>query len=74
MNRIKYLEEHYEITQSLVGLVSIQTDFEGVQKVLTKWKPLLNIAYEARMRTLCVEQGLEWDDVKPFLGILKESD
>lgn len=33
MDRLTYLEEHHQLKESIIGLVSIQTDIEGVKKV-----------------------------------------
>lgn len=71
MNKLEYLEEHHHLTQSIVGLVSIQTTVEGVNEVLAKWKPLLNEISIKRYKTICEEQGLEWEDVKDMFGFTK---
>lgn len=64
MTKLEYLEKHHYLTQSIVGLVSIQSDIEGVNKVLLKWKPLLDELSTERYKSLCVEEGVEWEDVK----------
>lgn len=71
MNKLEYLEEHRHLTQSIVGLVSIQTTIDGVNEVLAKWKPLLNEISIKRYKTICEEQGLDWEDVKDMFGFTK---
>jgi hypothetical protein len=71
MNRLEYLESHHQLTQSIVGLVSIQDSLEGVQAVLDKWKPMLNDLSVQRYKTVCTEQGIDWEDIKQFMGFSK---
>lgn len=72
MDKIKYLEEHHHITQSIIGLVSIQTTIEGVKEVLDKWKPQLNDLSVQRYMAVCAEQGIEWEEVKDMFTFTKE--
>lgn len=73
MNKLEYLEEHHQLTQSIVGLVSIQTSLEGVQAVLDKWKPLLNELSVKRYKTVCEEQGVDWEELKQFMRLDNDS-
>lgn len=72
MDKIKYLEEHHHITQSIIGLVSIQTTIEGVKSVLDKWKPQLNELSIKRYKAVCTEQGVEWEEVKHMFSFGEE--
>ena len=72
MNRLDYLEAHHQLTQSIVGLVSIQDNIEGVKAVLDKWKPQLNELAVERYKTLCDEQGVLWEDVKQFMSFARD--
>lgn len=72
MDKLKYLEEHHQITQSIIGLVSIQTTIEGVKAVLDKWKPQLNDLSVQRYMAVCAEQGIDWEEVKDIFTFSKE--
>lgn len=68
MDRLTYLEEHHQITESMIGLMSIQDDIAGVQKVLAVWKPKLQKVIVERTKTVCIEQGVSWDDIKSLFS------
>lgn len=53
MNREEYLMEHHHICETMIGLVSMQDDIEGVKKILEVWKPKLKEIQKQRYLTLC---------------------
>jgi len=72
MDRLTYLEEHHQITESIIGLVSIQTDIEGVKKVLELWKPKLHKVIVQRTKTVYLDEGVNWDDIKSLFSFAKD--
>lgn len=66
MDKLEYLEQHHHITESLIGLVSIQTDMEGVSKVLAQWKPKLKEIQKQRYITLC--DGMSEEELQGVLA------
>lgn len=72
MDRLTYLEEHHQITESMIGLMSIQEDIAGVQKVLAVWKPKLQKVIVERAKTVCLEQGRPWEDIKHIFSFGEE--
>lgn len=72
MDRLTYLEEHHQITESIIGLVAMQTDIEGVKKVLDTWRPKLHKVIVERTKTVCLEGDVPWEDVKSLLSFAKD--
>ena len=72
MDRLTYLEEHHQLTESIIGLVSIQTDIEGVKKVLDIWRPKLHEVIVKRTQQVCLDQNVSWDDIKSLFSFAKE--
>lgn len=70
MNREDYLLEHHHICESMIGLISIQDDIEGVRKVLDVWKPKLKDIQKQRYVTLCAGMSdKEIQEVLEFTGV-----
>lgn len=72
MNREEYLMEHHHICESMIGLISMQDDIEGVKTVLSVWKPKLKEIQKQRYIALC--DGMtekEIEEVLEFTGCLK---
>lgn len=67
MTREEYLTEHHHITESLIGLVSIQVNIEGVSKVLSELRPKLKELQKQRYLTLC--EGMSKEDIKNIMII-----
>lgn len=67
MNREEYLMEHHHITESMIGLVSIQDSMEDVQKVLSVWKPKLKEIQKKRYLELC--KDLPEEEIQKMLEI-----
>lgn len=67
MNREEYLMEHHHITESMIGLISIQYSMEGVQKVLSEWKPKLKEIQKKRYLELC--KDLPEEEIQKMLEI-----
>lgn len=67
MNKIEYLEKYHEISQSLIGLVSIQETKEGVDQVLIKWKPMLDDIFLEYAHSVCKETGVDPEEFVRFL-------
>ncbi len=67
MTREEYLAEHHYITESMLGLISIQYDHEGVKKVLENWKPKLKVLQKKRYMEIC--KDLPEDEIKLMLEI-----
>ncbi|MNR03128.1 hypothetical protein D3C85_1190090 [compost metagenome] len=59
MTKEEYLEEHHRITESLIGLISIQADMEGVERILNTWMPKLDEIHQERIETLREEWNKE---------------
>lgn len=72
MDRLTYLEEHHQLTESIIGLVSIQTDIEGVKKVLDLWRPKLHEIIVKRTKQVCLEGDVPWEDVKGLLSFARD--
>ena len=74
MNRLQYLEEHHQLTESIIGLISIQGDFDGVKAVLNKWMPKIDEITEKRYKQICNYHGIDWEqpEVKSFMGFVKD--
>lgn len=72
MDRLTYLEEHHQLTESIIGLVSIQSDIEGVKKVLEIWRPKLNEVIVKRTKQVCLEQNVPWDDIKDLFSFAED--
>ena len=73
MDRMTYLEDHHQITESILSLVSIQTDIAGVKKVLELWKPKLHEVIIERTKTVCLEGGVDWEDIKSLFSFTKDA-
>lgn len=67
MNREEYLMEHHHITESMIGLISIQNTMEEVQKVLSEWKPKLKEIQKKRYLELC--KDLPEEEIQKMLEI-----
>lgn len=65
MNSEDYLKEHHHITESMIGLISIQENIEGVKKVLSVWKPKLKEIQRQRYLTLC--DGMSEKEIREVL-------
>lgn len=72
MDRLTYLEEHHQLTESIIGLVSIQSDIEGVNKVLEIWRPKLHEVIVKRTKQVCLEQNVPWDDIKDLFSFAED--
>lgn len=73
MDRLEYLEEHHQLTESIIGLVSIQTDIEGVKKVLDVWRPKLHEVIVKRTKQVCIDQNVPWDEIKSLFSFAEEN-
>jgi hypothetical protein len=67
MNREEYLMEHHHITESMIGLISMQNTVEDVQKVLSVWKPKLKEIQKKRYLELC--KDLPEEEIQKMLEI-----
>lgn len=67
MNREEYLMEHHHITESMIGLISIQYTMEDVKKVLSEWKPKLKEIQKKRYLELC--KDLPEEEIQKMLEI-----
>ena len=67
MTREEYLMEHHHITESMIGLISIQQGMEDVQKVLSEWKPKLKEIQKKRYLELC--KDLPEEEIQKMLEI-----
>lgn len=67
MNREEYLVEHHHITESMIGLISIQYSLEDVHKVISEWKPKLKEIQKKRYLEIC--KDLPEDEIKKILEI-----
>jgi len=65
LNREDYLLEHHHITESMIGLISIQDSWQGVEKVLSHWKPKLKEIQKLRYLTLC--DGMSAEEIQQVL-------
>lgn len=72
MDRLTYLEEHHQLTESIIGLVSIQSDIEGVKKVLEIWRPKLHEVIVKRTKQVCLEQNVPWDHIKDLFSFAED--
>lgn len=72
MDRLTYLEEHHQLTESIIGLISIQSDIEGVKKVLEVWRPKLHKVIVGRTKQVCLDNNTNWDDVKDLFSFNEE--
>lgn len=59
MTNEEYLEKWHHTTQSMIGLICIQKDFEGVTKVLATWKPKLKELEKNRIREILSDSSEE---------------
>lgn len=62
MTREDYLTEHHYLCESMIGLISIQENIDGVKKVLDTWKPKLKEIRKQRYLTLC--EGMSEEEIK----------
>lgn len=67
MTHEEYLKEHHYITESMIGLISIQHGMGGVQKVLSEWKPKLKDIQKKRYLEIC--KDLPEDEIQKMLEI-----
>lgn len=67
MTREEYLMEHHHITESMIGLISIQYGIEDVHKVLAEWKPRLKEIQKRRYLELC--KDLPEEEIQKMLEI-----
>lgn len=67
MTREEYLMEHHHITESTIGLISIQYSMEDVKKVLSEWKPKLKEIQKKRYLELC--KDLPEEEIQKMLEI-----
>ena len=67
MNREDYLMEHHHICESMIGLISMQEDIEGVKKILSLWEPKLKVIQKQRNITLCEGEGMTEKEIQEVL-------
>lgn len=60
MNEEDYLKQHHHITESAIGLISIQTDMEGVNRVVAKTQQELKAILLIRIHSICEETGMDF--------------
>lgn len=68
MNKEQYLEQHHYITESMIGLISLQDNIEGVKEVLEVWRPKLKEILKLRTISLC--EGLSDEDINKVLDCM----
>lgn len=67
MGRLQYLQEHHQITESIIGLVSVQKDIHGVQAVLEVWKPKLESLFKTYLTEVCKDTGVTEKQLYEFM-------